>query len=539
MMGPEYHLVEDYEIIDRMESTGEKMKIIHTTHDTAPGRSTCRPNSATQRIKDCFSIQIHSPSNPKEEDEERLVQPDPTIRQCRASETQASDGPGICANFMKEYKKLKRKQREKKMYEASKFRMERANEKAYAQVNREKSGRKLAKAGKAGYRQLQEVSSQTEVKRNPTLRRVKSFGDFKEAKTEAGTKAKAQGDERLNRMRSQRQAISDGDLEKVIPPPSSPRPKLTPKRQDASPNKTAHKKSVSTSSKLTSYMGTSADLLDATRRDLTSNLRKSAEKAEKVLSSKFDQFGRYSSGHGNNWDNESDSDESFYCIGERRLSVLDKARRISGDGTDSWTDAPQEECRLCRKPSPAGVRGLCRECENEFRRPKTTVLVDDEDEVKPPPPLKIKKTKTASAHAQVMTGNIHHPCFDENVLTSKINQVDKKPQIVTPGNHISQQVYIDDGYYTSQSGTEYMSRYERWQSPDLRDRYQNRENENSRWSPRLLDDQTSIPLPSLRSRFNKVRRSSAVDEDTTPLVAGSDRQSHNTRNNKGTKNGSF
>ena len=170
---------------------------------------------------------------------------------------------------------------------------------------------------------------------------MKSCGDFKEAKTEADTKAKAQGDERLNRMRSQRQAISDGDLEKVIPPPSSSGPKLTRKRQDASVNKTAHKKSVSTSNKLTSYMGTSADLLDATRRDLTSNLHKSAEKAEKVLSSKFDQFGRYSSGHGNNWDNDSDSDESFYCIGERRLSVLDKARRISGDGTDPWTDGPQ------------------------------------------------------------------------------------------------------------------------------------------------------------------------------------------------------
>jgi len=538
MMGPEYHLVEDYEIIDGMEST-EKMKIIHTTHDTAPGRSTGRPNSATQRIKDYFSIQIHSSSTLKEEDEERLIQPDPTIRQRRASETQASDGPGICADFMKEHKELKRKQREKKMYEASKFRIERANERAYAQVNREKSGWKLAKAGKAGYRQLQEVSSQTEVKRNLTLRRVKSFRDFKEAKTEADTKAKAQGDERLNRMQSQRQAISNGGLEKVIPPPSSSRPKLTPKRQDASLNKAAHKKSVSTSSKLTSYMGTSADLLDATRRDLTSNLRKSAEKAEKVLSSKFDQFGRYSSGHGNNWDNDSDSDESFYCIGERRLSVLDKARRISGDGTDPWTDAPQVECRLCQKPSPAGVRGLCRECENEFRRPKTIVPVDDE-EVKPPPPLKIKKMKTASAHARVMTGNIHHSCIDENVLASKINQVDKKPQIVTPGNHISQQVYIDDGYYTSQSGTEYVSRYERWQSPDLRYQYQNRENENSRWSPRLLDDdQTSIPLPSLRSRFNKVRSSSAVDEDTSPLVAGSDRQSHNTRNNMDTKNKSF
>lgn len=491
-------------MIDSMEST-KKMKIIHTTHDTAPGRSTQRPSSATQKLKDYISVRIHGPLNSQEEDEEALIQQEPTVRQRRASETQVGGGLGICAVLMKEHKELRRKQREKRMYEASEQRMVRANEKASAQVLKERTGPKIAKSGRAGYGQLQEVSFSSGNQSSPTLRRVKSIGSLNKVKMKADVKAKASGDKSLTLMHSQRQAIREENLEKVIPrPPSSGKTELTPGFQDASQKKITHRRSTSTSSKLTSYMGTSADLLDATRRDLTSNLRKSAEKAEKVLSSKFDQFGRYSSGHGNDWDDDSDSDESFYCIGERRLSELDKARRISGDGTDPWIDGPQGECRLCRKASPAGVRGLCRQCENEFRRPKTTILVDDKDEVKPPPPLKIKKAKAPSKHAETMTVDIHNPFSDEIVLTSKTNQVDKMPQVITPSNHISQQVYIDDGYRTPQGVTEYLSRYERWQSTDLRAQYQSQESESLRWSPRLLDDgQITTPLPSLRSSFNK------------------------------------
>ena len=358
MTDPEYHLDENYEIIEGMKNT-EKMKIFHSTHEAATGgRSTRRPNSATQRIKDYFSVRIHGLSLSKEEDEEALVQPDPKIRKRRASETQVDNEPGLCAFLIKEHKELKPDQREKKMLDASRVRIDKANKKAFEQSGTKKSGEKSARAGTAGYGKLQEVGSAIEVRKRPTLRRAKSFENLKATKIQAKTMAKAQGDEYMNRLRAQRQAIREGNLEKVIPPSSSSRkPKLTPKRQNASQAKTAHNKSSSTSSKLTSYMGTSADLLDATRRDLTSNLRKSAEKAEKALSSKFDHLGRYSSGHGNHWDDDSDSDESFYCIGERRLSELAKARRISGNGTDPWTDGPQEECRLCRKPSPAGLQG--------------------------------------------------------------------------------------------------------------------------------------------------------------------------------------
>jgi len=531
MTDPKYYLDEEYEIIDEGMKNTEKMKIFHSTHEAATGsRSTSRPKSATQRIKDYFSIRIYGPSLPEEGDEQALIQLDPKIREPRASEVQVVNEPGLCAFLMKEHKELKRKQREKKMLDASRVRIEKANKEASEQAGNKKSGDKSARTGKAGYRQLPEVGSPIEVRRRSTLRRVKSLEDLRDAKIQADTKAKAQGDEYMNRLQAQRQAISKRNLEKVIPPSSSRKPILTPKCQNASTGKTAYMKASSTSSKLTSYMETSADLLDATRRDLTSNLRKSAEKA---LSNKFDHLGRYSSGHGNNWNDDSDSDESFYCIGERRLSELDKARRISGSGTDPWTHGPQEECRLCRKTSLAGVRGLCRECENEFRRPKTIVLVDREDEVKPPPPLKIKKTKRVSVHAEVTSESIHNHFSDEGVVTSKINQVNKELQLVTPGNHISQQVYIDDRSNASESGAEFVSRYERWQSPDLRAQYQSQENESSRWSLRLLeDDEVSTLRPSLRSKFNKGRNFLKVDGDTTPVVID-DEQSNKARSTNG------
>lgn len=539
MTSPKYPSDEDFEIIEDMGST-EKMKIVHTTHDAAAGRSTCRPNSRTQRIKDYFSIRAHSQSIFKEE-EEALIQQNPKLRERRVSETQVGNEPGICASFIKEHNELKRKQREKKIYEASTVHVGRANKKASAHSRKENDGKESAMPGKTSYGQLQEVSSRTEDTRDPTLKRVKKVGDLKGARLQANTEAKAHGDEYLKRMWAQREAIRDKNLEKVIPPSSSLRkPKYAPNYQNASPSKSTHTKSSSTSSKLTSYMGTSADLLDATRRDLTSNLRKSAEKAEKVLSSKFDQLGRYSSGHGNNWDDDSDSDESFYCIGERRLSELSKARRFSGTGTDPWTDGPQEECRLCRKPSPAGIRGLCRACESEFRRPQTTFLVDSDDEVKPPPPLKIKKIERACSNPQVTVGDISNPFSDENILTPKINQAEKKPRLVTPCDHISQQMYMDDGAHNTESGTQYVSRYERWQSADLRAQYQNQEHESSRWSPRLLeDDQVSAPLPSLRSKFNNVASLPAADGDTFALIAKENKQSDKTRTHNAKRNDSL
>ena len=101
-------------------------------------------------------------------------------------------------------------------------------------------------------------------------------------------------------------------------------------------------------------------------------------------------------------------------------------------------------------------------------------------------------------------------------------------------------MYIDDGSNTPESGTEFVSRYERWQCPDLRAQYLSQENESSRWSPRLLHgDIVSPPLPSLRSKFNKVRNLPKVDGDAAPLVIPDEKQSNKTRINGAKRNESF
>jgi hypothetical protein len=105
--------------------------------------------------------------------------------------------------------------------------------------------------------------------------------------------------------------------------------------------------------------------------------------------------------------NSDASDLSFYCIGEteatkpadlpaKEIQVLKKRQaqnsaRVSGEGTDPWTQAPPAACRLCRKPGVRGIRGLCNDCETDFIRPKTRRFEfssSDEDEIKPTPPLK-------------------------------------------------------------------------------------------------------------------------------------------------------
>lgn len=212
----------------------------------------------------------------------------------------------------------------------------------------------------------------------------------------------------MSLLASQRQAMTAAKPEKEIPLnvsilekyllalPSPSRPSR-PSTGEASRER---KKSPSPSGRLLCYIGESADLLDTTRREATSNLRRGARKASRYLSQVDDGYES---------DGSSDSDESFFCIGELNLAELGRARRVSGQGTDPWTDGAQEACRLCRKPSPAGVRGLCLDCEEEFKSPKgmfdddssddnddyEEVEVKEADDIKPTTPLKIRKAQPA------------------------------------------------------------------------------------------------------------------------------------------------
>jgi hypothetical protein len=67
----------------------------------------------------------------------------------------------------------------------------------------------------------------------------------------------------------------------------------------------------------------------------------------------------------------------------------------AGKGHNLWRPGPLDPCRLCKKGSVVGIRGLCRECEEDFVSPETLVFNPQnsfDDDVKPPPPLKIAGT---------------------------------------------------------------------------------------------------------------------------------------------------
>jgi hypothetical protein len=126
----------------------------------------------------------------------------------------------------------------------------------------------------------------------------------------------------------------------------------------------------SASTKITSYISTSADIFDATRRDLTStvtsHLRKSAESASKVgkaFSFSSNPFVTRSEEDGimDSEDSGSDSDESFFCVGEKR--------RLSGTRQRCpWVDGIAEVCRVCGKRGATGLRSLCMVCRKKLPR---------------------------------------------------------------------------------------------------------------------------------------------------------------------------
>ncbi len=150
------------------------------------------------------------------------------------------------------------------------------------------------------------------------------------------------------------------------------------------------------SKKAMEYIGESADLLDLTRRDLQDKFRPPFEN----LNYPSFSLSRKSS-------NCSES-SSFFCQGEGKEEKVANAqavqdlRRLSGDGTSPWTQAPPSNCRLCKIQRAGPIRALCGGCERASiqRRlsepglsyPSNPYEFEDEGyEVKPPPPLKDRK----------------------------------------------------------------------------------------------------------------------------------------------------
>jgi hypothetical protein len=508
---------EEYEYID-------KMKITHTIHEMANGgRSTSRAITTTQKLKNlfCFRGSEHEIGN-RERDQEALIQPASPMKS-----TSTPEEIGVAALLLKEHEELKRRQ-------------ERAKRERIHDVQPQKvsisanSNRGLYRQRTPGVRN----SAQERTVIPPALKRKGSLENMRPASPSKPAERQPSQQAYLDQLRAQRKAMSAGKLEKVVAP-FNPVPRdnvLIPPRklQTLSPphSRPANSPSPSRSEKLSAYMGTSADLLDATRRDVASNLKK---RAEIVVSGKFlpplAGFDYHAPGRGNAVDDsESDSDESFYCVGEKKwrrtdgqvsTRQLEKERRISTEKADPWSGVPLDHCRLCRKKSPGGIRGLCLDCEAAFRRPKTEVFLSDEEkDIKPTTPLKIRKSITPPSTTLTCFSQKHDsdPYSRMFGKSPTLDRVDNQAKLVNPSTHHSQQALIEGESHSMQSLTDKISKFESWQTAEMRTELAMQE--TSRWSPRLLDDPEPSPKwPSLRSKFNTSPVDSEVAEDTKPLIA--------------------
>lgn len=409
----------------------------------------------------------------------------------------------ICAYLTKEENDLRRRQRERKALTKSSMRCEKL---ISTQITKPPANRRVNFRGRASYSEIGSPTYPDSSYTAPPLRRKAKFekkNSERESSSSRGHLTDSAADT-LTRLRKDRAAMQEGKLEKVIPPSShlSQTPPLALSGNDrkivSSSSRSSHKRAESTSSKLSSYIGSSADFLDLTRRDLTSSLRRGAEKAIAGTLGHFESL-THAQRQAYIDDTESD-DESFFCIGEsqtpRSLSELDKARRFSDEGTNPWTDGQQDECRLCKKLSPAGVRGLCMDCEYKFKQSKTKYFSnDDEDEIKPTPPLKIKKVSTVSRSTLIYPSSgqttvpTAPPPRDARLPGTSFQNAGSRPMVVTLDHRDSQHASVLDQDRTL-PGSSYgqRSRYEMWQTAEMHAEYERAEEIYGRWPDNLFGD---------------------------------------------------
>ncbi|CAL3963377.1 unnamed protein product [Diplocarpon coronariae] len=223
-------------------------------------------------------------------------------------------------------------------------------------------------------------------------------------KEKGGARPKVDGDQMV-KIQTLRKAMHEGKLERVIPPLSfqasigtgrsrraPPRPTHRPFLDSASPTRsgvsrgesgrTSHSlqedhergkggekerrsrgREKEIGGRIASFIGTSADLLDETRRELQGRFRPPFEHLgypSISLARKRDS---------GNTERDADSDESFFCLGDGDAGKLNAQLGMAGrGGADSAAPARAGKCELCGLRRASGTKRPCAECEDGFLR---------------------------------------------------------------------------------------------------------------------------------------------------------------------------
>lgn len=257
----------------------------------------------------------------------------------------------------------------------------------------------------------------------------------------------------------------------------------------SSDRKSSDRRPYSTSGKLVDILGESADMFDEARRELTEKFRPP-----------FDHL-NYPSSRSKRDSNVSPvSDESFYYKGEdKRLALRERQRRYEGnespkltdEGTDLW-NAQLQNCRLCRKKGAGKMRGLCRDCENDFLRPTRGSS---------------SETSRSSAH-RVRTSKPEVPLKDMKSLNIQdANQGEQHKPWWDRGGARVPQPNIDADTSRSQTGRD--EKYRALQTPAMRVEYDKDKKHGQDWDHWRNS-----------SRQDTHHQNYKQEDDTVPLVRG-------------------
>jgi hypothetical protein len=218
------------------------------------------------------------------------------------------------------------------------------------------------------------------------LRRKSSSADSRDKELGGAEEWRDVREKGIERVRSIRKEIREGRLELAVPPADMFRrerrsaPLIPPTMRTATPPLETKENYLYGARTDNSGLLPSDDALN---RTFSSLLRRSVPVPEIAPDTHLQTPA----------DNRSQiSSSSTYS---EEITSSGQQANLARKGHNLWRPGPLDPCRLCKKGSVVGIRGLCRECEEDFVRPESPFFNPQnscEDDVKPPPPLKTAGT---------------------------------------------------------------------------------------------------------------------------------------------------
>ncbi|PMD34660.1 hypothetical protein L207DRAFT_570329 [Hyaloscypha variabilis F] len=374
------------------------MKIEHTTYDTTRRRRSMarRASDASAKIKNYISTHFSRHADAKDPRANSAQRPTTFWPQYEAETSVLNPHSDMTAYLTQHHRLDKTARKDEKLI-----------------ISANSSGRYLPLSDTHGGTVADDAPA-------PTLRRkakfVKENGNIKSIDSHARPRT-ADDKIQMEKLKRLRQAMREGRMEQVVPPPQlsqmerrpAPPPTFAPPTESsrgrsssrhATPSHTPHVSQhhrTKSSSRVKEYIRTSVEYVDEKTKEVKGKFKAPFEHLNypSFPSSRRSSFS---------------SEESFYCVGENKQAQKSNTqaihelkarqyeatneRRLSGSGSSPWAHHAPDNCKLYHTFGATSIEGLCQKCESDFYRRKAQEQNSDseyEDDLRPTPPLKDAK----------------------------------------------------------------------------------------------------------------------------------------------------